>query len=98
MDARDREQKMLDRCARVVKGRARVARTRAEASVFRFAAMSLESANPSGANSLWSASERYFTTHTQAPATLAELMGKGHILTINRLRDMLAVQLQREAL
>lgn len=95
-DPRDREERMLDRCTSVALGRACVARNRAEASVFRFAAMSLESSYPKGADSLWDVSEQYFRTHSLSPATMPELMQSGHVLTMTRLRDMLATRLKRE--
>jgi hypothetical protein len=98
MNSRDREQQFLDGCVDVALGRRQKAVTRAEASVFRFAAMSLQSSHPVCAESLWKASDAYFRANPGAPYTMSELVAQGHVLALTRLRDMLSTQLEHQVL
>lgn len=97
MTARDLEQTVLDRCISGALGRVDAAQSQTEASVFRFAAMSLETADKAWAAALWQASDAYFSAHPGSPIPLADLLRTGHVLSVSRLRDMLLTQLSRRA-
>ncbi|WP_066125588.1 hypothetical protein [Bordetella ansorpii] len=97
MTARDLEQAVLDRCISGALGRVDTAQSQAEASVFRFAAMALDTADKTWSTALWHASDAYFSKYPDnAPTPLADLIRTGHVLSVSRLRDMLLMQLSRQ--
>ncbi|ALM85300.1 hypothetical protein [Bordetella sp. N] len=93
MDARDKEQTMLDKCIGVAIGQIISAADQVDASIFRLAASALRTYQPKCADALWRASEAYFAAHPGRPLPPAQLILHGHISTLPRLRSMLVRQL-----
>jgi hypothetical protein len=65
-----------------------------EANVFRLAAMVVQSRFPSESKSLMLASERYFAAHPNERLAPAEVVRKGWVLSLPRLRDTLSHRLR----
>jgi hypothetical protein len=93
MNARDLEAVLLDRCVDVARGRAAVADDQREANVFHVAAGVMDRAHPQAAERLREASHRYFDRHPGERVTTAEVVGRGWVVSLPRLRDMLGRQL-----
>jgi hypothetical protein len=93
--ARERESQMLARCADVARGGMDDVRGPEEANVFRVAAMVVQSSYPHESASLRDASDRYFVRHPDDRVVAAEVVRKGWVVSLPRLRDMLSVQLSR---
>lgn len=94
MDAREKEQAMLNRCIAGALGEITSADDQVEASIFRLAASALQTYRPEYADALWHSSEVYFDVHPQLPLPPAYLISHGHIVTLPRLRSMLLRQLE----
>jgi len=95
MDAREKEQRMLDSCIAAALGQVASARDQVEASIFRLAASAVQTYYPTRADALWSSSDVYFEEHAdQRRLPPADLMAQGHIVTLPRLRSMLLHQLE----
>ncbi len=92
LTARDVEAALLNRCMLVARG-AEVALDQREANVIRLAAMVLRSAFPIESDSLMAASQRYFAAHPSELLHPSEVIRKGWVVTLPRLRDMLSRQL-----
>jgi hypothetical protein len=93
MTAREMESALLARCAAVARAVAPTANYPREANVFRLAAMVVRSRFPGESESLMQASERYFAAHPDEKLAPAEVVGKGWIMNLPRLRDMLSRRL-----
>lgn len=102
-NARSAESAMLDRCSLVArddgKGNAKEneittsALDQREANVFRLAAMVVQSRFPGESLRLMQASDRYFSSHPNDMLAVAEVVRKGWVLSLPRLRDMLSHRL-----
>ena len=93
MTARDAESALLARCAVVARESAQSARDQREANVFRLAAMVVWSRFPGESLCLMQASERYFAARPDERLAPAEIVRKGWVLSLPRLRDMLSHRL-----
>jgi hypothetical protein len=93
--ARDAESAMLDRCCAVAQEGAQSAQDQREANVFRLAAMVIQSRFPSESKCLMQASEQYFSVHPSERVDPADVIRKGWVITLPRLRDTLTHRLNR---
>ena len=93
MTARDAESALLARCSVVAREAAQSAQDQREANVFRLAALLVRSRFPNESMCLMQASERYFVAHPHEKLASAEVLRKGWVLSLPRLRDMLSHQL-----
>jgi len=91
--ARDAESALLARCSAVAQEAAPSAQDQREANVFRLAAMVVQSRFPNESKRLMQASEQYFTVHPNERLAPAEVVRKGWVLGLPRLRDMLSHRL-----
>lgn len=94
MTARESESALLARCAMAAQGHAAVAQDQREANVFRLASMLMRSRSPLAASRLMQASEQYFSRHPEAQLPAEEVLHRGWVFSLPRLRDMLSPQLQ----
>lgn len=93
MNSRDVEAALLSRCADVARESVRTAGDQREANVFRLAAMVVQSRFPRESQRLMRVSEQYFAAHPNERLAAAEVVGKGWVAGLPRLRDMLTHQL-----
>lgn len=96
MTARETESALLTRCATVARNQDSTARDQREANVFRLAAMVVQSRFPRESRSLMQASEQYFSQHPSERLAPVDLVGKGWVASLPRLRDMLSQTLGRD--
>jgi hypothetical protein len=89
MAARDAESALLARCVVVAHEDAQSAQDQREANVFRLAAMVIQSRFPHESLCLMQASERYYAGNPNARLPPADVIRKGWILNLPRLRDRL---------
>jgi len=92
--ARDLEAALLTRCITVARQIAPAAQDQRETNVFQIAAMVVQSRVPSESTALMRASERYFAAHPAERLAAGDVVRKGWVLSLPRLRDMLSHQLQ----
>lgn len=85
--ARDNEAAMVARCHAVGSGLTRSAANALEANVFRVAAMVL--GNEAVASRLARASDEYFATHLAEQLSDAEVIHRGWVTSLPRLRQLL---------
>jgi hypothetical protein len=94
---RDAESAMLDRCLAVAREEvagAESAQDQREANVFRLAATAIQSRVPNAESKrLMDASEQYFAVHPTEELEPGEVVRKGWIISMPRLRDMLSERL-----
>lgn len=85
---------MLKRC--LIVARARDAQIEAvsgdEANVFRVAAMVIQSRFPSESKALMACANRYFSIHPGALSPAADVVRKGNVISLPRLRDALTLK------
>lgn len=93
MTARDNESALLARCSAVARELAQSAQDQREANVFRLAAMVVQSRFPGESKCLMRASEQYFAAHPDERLAPAEVVRRGWISSLPRLRDMLSHRL-----
>ncbi len=89
MNARDQEFALLTRCAVVAQQPVLQAQDQREANVFRVASMVLRSRFPLESQTLLQASEQYFSQHPEDKLEAVEVVKKGWVSNLPRLRDML---------
>ena len=94
MAARDIESALLARCSAVARESVQEAQDQREANVFQLAATLVQSHFPAESQSLRQASERYFASHPNERLASAEIVRRGWVMNLPRLRDMLSRQLQ----
>ncbi|MBY0242547.1 MAG: hypothetical protein K2X55_24865 [Burkholderiaceae bacterium] len=92
MSSRDVEAALLSRCADVAQERVLAAGDQREANVFRLAAMVVQSRFPRQSQRLMRVSEQYFVAHPNERLPAAEVVAKGWVSGLPRLRDMLTHQ------
>ena len=93
MDARGKERQLLDRCVFVVQHPDAVAGDGVEASVFRLAGSVLRSRLPDASARLKSVSAAWFAQHPEEQLASAELLRRGTLVSLPRLREMLSKRL-----
>jgi hypothetical protein len=90
MSARDIEARLLARCLAVASDQdGQAAQDQREANVFRLAAMVIQSRFVDESSLLMQASEGYFAAHPGERLAPAEVIRKGWVLSLPRLRDIL---------
>ena len=94
MNPRDLESMLLTQCAAVARELAHAANDQREANVYRLAAMVIQSRFPREAGHLMLASQTYFVTHPNEQLAPDEVVRRGWVLSLPRLRDMLSHQLK----
>lgn len=94
MTSRDLESTLLSRCTKVAREDAEAAQDQREANVFRLAAMLVQTQFPDEAKCLSRASECYFALHPNQQLPSGEVIKRGWIISMPRLRDMLSRQLR----
>ena len=94
MSAREVESALLARCSAVARQPTQEARDQREANVFQVAAMLVRAQFPAESKSLAQSSERYFESHPNERLASAEVVQRGWVVSLPRLRDMLSRQLQ----
>lgn len=94
MTARDIESALLARCSAVARQVTQAAQDQREANVFQVAAMIVQSQFPAESKCLLQASEGYFASHPNERLASAEVVRRGWVISLPRLRDMLSRQLQ----
>lgn len=93
MATRNDESALLARCSAVAREVAQSAQDQREANVFRLAAMVVQSRFPRESMCLMQASERYFDSHPNERLAPADVVRKGWVSNLPRLRDMLSHRL-----
>lgn len=93
MTARDDESALLSRCSFVARERAQPAQDQREANVFRLAAMIVHSRFPQESASLMQASERYFALYPEERLPSEDVVRRGWVYSLPRLRDRLSRRL-----
>jgi len=94
MTARDVESALLARCSVVAREATQSAQDQREANVFQLAAMVVQSQFPTESKCLTQASEQYFASHPNERLASAEVVRRGWVMSLPRLRDMLLRRLQ----
>jgi hypothetical protein len=96
IDERDREEQLLERCAKVGRGTASCASPSSpmEANAFRVAGMILRSKFPNEANRLLVASQNYFDINPDELVETAEALRRNWVPGLPRFRDFLSVKLR----
>lgn len=97
MDARERERRLLERCVVVAQQPTASACDSAEANVFRLAGSVLRSRLPVEASRLKTASDAYFARHPNEQLPTEEVVRRGLVVSLPRLRDMLSRKLHWNA-
>ncbi|MEB2347035.1 MAG: hypothetical protein OZ923_00290 [Comamonadaceae bacterium] len=92
--ARDVESALLTRCLAAARDVAAAAEDRREANVFRLAALIVRPRFPSESARLMQASERYLAAHPGDKMAAADVVSKGWVVSLPRLRDMLSARLR----
>jgi hypothetical protein len=92
MTARELESALLTRCTAVARQHAQEALDQREANVFRLAAMVVRSRFPAESACLMQVSDQYFALHPSEKLAAEEVVSKGWVLSLPRLRDMLSHQ------
>lgn len=95
INCRDREAMMLDRCVAIARASEELldAVSGAEANVFRVAAMVIQSRFPSESKALMACANRYFTAHPGHLTPVVDVVRKGDVISLPRLRDSLTRKL-----
>lgn len=95
MDAREVESQLLTRCAQAARDPRASAENAVEANVFRLAGMVVRSEFPGEWRNLTATSQRYFDSHPGTLVEPGEVVRKGWVASLPRLRDLLRTQLRR---
>jgi len=90
MTARDVESALLARCSAVAREATQTAQDQKEANVFQLAAIVVQSQFPTESKYLMQASDRYFASHPNERLSSAEVVRRGWVMSLPRLRDMLS--------
>lgn len=94
MSYRQQEEVLLSRCALVALGSESTARDQREANVFELAGMVLQSRLKTESVLLRQASEQFFASNPDARMETVDVLKKGWIISLPRLRDMLTMKLR----
>ncbi len=95
MDARQAEGQLLARCVQAARDPRSSSQDAVEANVFRLAGMVVRSEFPVAWLNLTASSQRYFDSHPGTLAEAEEVLRKGWVASLPRLRDLLRAQLRR---
>ncbi len=94
LGARDAEAALLDRCRAAARGEVRAAQNQREANVFCLSAMVLRPRFPSESMCLMRLSEEYFASHPDEKLQSQDVVRRGWVANLPRLRDMLSHRLK----
>jgi hypothetical protein len=94
MDAREVERQLLMRCVQVARDPCVSSADAVEANVFRLAGMVVRSEFPVAWQNLTATSQRYFDSHPGTLSDPEEIVRKGWVVSLPRLRDLLRTQLR----
>lgn len=94
MEPRSKELLWVDRCILAARGALDLPRDKAEADVFRYAAMLLATPHPDAAHNLWTAHQSFYAQHPGTPATYADLQASSMMAAPSRFQEMLAQRLR----
>lgn len=94
MDAREKEKTLLARCVFVAQHPGTSASDGSEANVFRLAGSVLRSRLPVESSRLKATSAAYFAQHPDEQLPAAEVVRRGLVVSMPRLRDMLSQKLR----
>jgi hypothetical protein len=94
MNPRNLESMLLTQCAAVARELSCTAENQREANVYRIAVMVIQSRFPREAGHLMLASQEYFAAHPDEKLAPDEVVRRGWVLSLPRLRDMLSHQLK----
>lgn len=95
MDSREQERVLLTRCASIARGLEHVVRDQREANFVRIAGMILVSKFPADSERLIAASRDYFQAYPSELVSPEEVVRKGWVISLPRLRSMLVHELRR---
>lgn len=95
-NARDAEATLLDRCHAAARDEAQSAQNQREANVFHLSAMVLRSRFPSESMRLMRLSEEYFASHPDEKLQPQDVVRRGWVTNLPRLRDMLSHRLRED--
>jgi hypothetical protein len=93
--AREIEAALLTRCVAVARQSQTDIMDSREANVFRLASMVIKSQFPHESACLMQASDRYFSQWADQRVSPADVVQRGWVISLPRLRDMLSRQLQQ---
>lgn len=93
MSARETESRLIARCCTVARDSTQSALNQREANVFRLASMVIQSRFPAESDKLRATSEQYFAKYPGEKLELPEVVRKGWVIGLPRLRDRLSRQL-----
>lgn len=96
ISARNVESALLSRCLAVARENGQSARDQREANVLHLASMVLRTTFPTESAQLQQISERYFEAHPTELLEGPEIIHKGWVVSLPRLRDMLVQKLREE--
>jgi len=98
MNPREREAAMLNRCMSVARSvdHATIALNGREANVFRVASMVIQSRFPIESKMLMDCASRYFSLHPDELGPAADVVRKGDVISLPRLRDSLTRRLNAD--
>ena len=89
MTARANEQELLHRCLSVARGATTSAENQLEANVFRLAALVIQSKFSHESMKLMEVSDRYFVTYPHEKLATVEVIRRGWMINLPRVRDRL---------
>lgn len=93
MNSREIERALLKRCAAIARGQEQLPRDQREANFVRVAGMILVSKRPTEAARLMASSSAYFEDHPSDLVLPEEVVRKGWVISLPRLRAMLIQEL-----
>lgn len=93
MTAREEEAALLADCALAARG-LQQAHSQRQAHVYRLAAMVVQSRYPAQAGALMQASDGYLAAHPGQLLPSQEVLSRGWVTSLPRLRDMLSLRLR----
>lgn len=91
--SRELEASLVERCSNVARGLPSPARDEREANVYRLAAMVVGQRHRAEARRLLRASEDYFADHPAQRLQASEVVRRGWVTSLPRLRELLAMRL-----
>lgn len=93
---RDREAELLDHSVMAARGQITRAENQVEANFFSLAASTVASTHPGACQALTASASAYFSEHPADELEAGEVIRRGWVISMPRLRDMLTERLGRE--
>lgn len=95
MSARESEQQLVARCIQVAVASGDPPRSQREANVFALAGMLIRSTHPEESRLLTQSAKLYFVDNPQDKVDTADILHRGWVIGLPRLRDALSRELNR---